>query len=80
MEASSIEYSLRSDCLVVLEQGWTGEAAGHAHASAITVLDLAAGGRRLCRLRDFMCALHPPHTPPPPPPPSLHASWVRHAW
>lgn len=70
MEASSMEYSLRSDCLVALEQGGLGETAG-AHASTITVLDLAAGGRRLCRLRDFMCALHPPCP--------LHGLWVLHA-
>lgn len=62
MEPSSLEYSLRSDCLVALEQGGVGEA-GAAYASVITVLDLGAGGRRLCRLRDFMCALQLPLPP-----------------
>ena len=51
-----MEYSLRSNCLVTLfDEG------DHFHdlaarSSALIVLDVAAGGRMLCRLcDDFMC-------------------------
>ena len=58
--ASTMEYSLRSDCLVAMFEGEDLYEATARYTSVLTVLDLAAGGRMLCRLEDIMCALPPP--------------------
>ena len=50
-----MEYSLQSNRLVVLHED-TGR---DPWFSAVTALDLAAGGRMLCRLSASVCALHP---------------------
>lgn len=54
-----MEYSLRSNCLVALYEGGNIYQDLAAYSTALTVLDLAAGGRMLCRLHDSMCALQP---------------------
>lgn len=51
---SAMEYSLQSNCLVSLSEGGEIAQAPAAYASAVTVLDLAAGGRMLCRLGDML--------------------------
>ena len=53
-----MEYSLQSNRLVALHED-TGAAPWY---SAVTALDLAAGGRMLCRSSASVCALPP--TPP----------------
>ena len=56
----AMEYSPRSNCLVSLFEGGDVRHGLGESASSITVLDLAAGGRKLCQLEDIMCALlHP---------------------
>ena len=51
-----------SDCLVALFEGEDLYEAPAWYTSVLTVLDLAAGGRMLCRMEDIMCAL-PPRAP-----------------
>lgn len=55
-----MEYSLRSNCLVARYVGGTLRQDPTEYSTALTVLDMAAGGRMLCRLHDSMCALQPP--------------------
>ena len=66
MVARHMEYSLRSNCVVTLygeQQAEAGEEpAPTAYDTAVTVLDVGAGGRMLCRLVDPMCALCNPWT------------------
>lgn len=50
-----MEYSLQSNRLVALHED-TGTAPWY---SAVTALDLAAGGRMLCRSSASVCALQP---------------------
>ena len=57
---AAMEYSLRSNCLATLYVGPSIHQSFAAYASALTVLDLAAGGRMLCRLHEAMCALQSP--------------------
>ena len=59
LHPTALEYSLRGDCLVALNENEKSNPYIGLHTSAITVFDLAAGGRMLCRLGDFMCALQP---------------------
>ena len=73
----AMEYSRQGQCLVALYENEQADEA--AWSSRVTVLDLAGGGRILCRLGDWMCALQ---TLPPAHGKScsvtLHASsWVR---
>ena len=56
----TMKYSLRSNCLVALYESRDSDLPyPTSYSAAITVLDLAAGGRMLCHLGDFMCALQP---------------------
>ena len=54
-EPSAMEYSLQSNRLVALHE----DMSTAPWYSAITVLDLAAGGRMLCRSSASVCALQP---------------------
>ena len=58
-EPAVMEYSQRSNCLVALYEGGDTNDDPAAFSAALTVLDLAAGGRMLCRLHNSMCALQP---------------------
>lgn len=56
----ALQYCLKSQCLVALyEDGYVDEWSTR-YTSALAVLDMAAGGRMLCRLGDRMCAMQTP--------------------
>lgn len=56
----ALEYCMKSQCLVALyEDGYVDEWSTW-YTSALAVLDLAAGGRIVCRLGDRMCAMQTP--------------------
>ena len=52
-----MEYSLQSKCLVTVHECGEVHEAPDAYDTTISVLDLAADGRMLCRLNDNRCAL-----------------------
>ena len=58
-KAYSMAYSAQSSCLVALCVKRFTPPSSNGH-NEIAVFDVAAGGRTLCHLGDFMCALlHP---------------------
>ena len=72
----AMEYSLHSNCLVMLDHGTARRQQGQwqncfAHNGQINTVDVGAGGRVVCRATDPMCALRAPAP--------LRSSRVRHS-